>query len=275
MNNIKTTTHTYKEHNEDVFYADETLAFVIDGASGLTNFNISDSLNDVSWYVTTLKTNILKYRDADTLIENIKLALHMTNEVFQSFPNYHTLLEAPSAVIACIRVKADEIEYYVLGDCECILYKKDQTFLSLCDQRVDRFDQKAIAYGKKMQEERHINFSETRPYYKPLLLKHREMKNKEDGYFVLSNMEDAVYEAIYGLIKKNEIQSILLMSDGFSQLLHLFHRYSEETMIQICRQNDIDVLQSTLLEAQHLDPYMNLYPRLSFSDDATCVYIEL
>lgn len=275
MKKIKTTTHTYKAYNEDVFYADETLAFVIDGASGLTNINISDRQNDVAWYVATLKTNILKYQHSNHLIDCIKFALQATNQVYQAFPGYSLLEDAPSAVIACVRVKDDILEYYVLGDCECILYKKDQTFLTLCDQRVDRFDQKAIAYGKKVQEEHHIDFSKTRSFYKPLLIEHRKMKNKKDGYFVLSDYEDAVYEAIHGFIKKSDVQSIVLMSDGFSQLLHLFQSYSKEAFFQICEKQDITLLQSALLESQQSDPQMNRYPRLSFSDDATCVYLEL
>jgi len=276
MKNMKSISYSYKKGNEDCYYIDETMGFVIDGASGLDGVKITSSYSDAYWYSHRLKDNLIKYKNKETLRAMVQCALHDTNQEFDGYLGDQVLRDYPSAVIAMVRVKDDyELEYFILGDCECIIEKKDSHIIQLADHRIEYFDQKAIDYGKRIQKEKNINFIDTKKYFQFLLQKHRTYKNIENGYFCLSNNENILDEAVIGTIDCDDVKSVALMSDGFSQLIHLFKLYSLETFmsqLQVCTAQD---LLNELHYAQSNDADMNNFPRMSFSDDATLVYFEM
>ncbi|MCR0326032.1 protein phosphatase 2C domain-containing protein [[Clostridium] innocuum] len=268
-------TRTLKIENEDCYYMNDTLAFVIDGASGLDKTHITDAGSDAAWYSHNLKDAILKYQSDMDLKVVLQKAVQSVNEKFKKFPGYETVIDFPSAVISMSRINQDTLEILVLGDCTCILKKKNGEIKRIADRRIEQYDQRAIKEGIKRSIDNGVDFCETRKYYQHILTENRKMKNKKSGYYCLSDDEDAINYAYVKCYKCNEIHSVVLMSDGFSQMIDLFHLYDEQGFMSALSRNRVEKLYDELYSVQKTDNRMNDYPRFSLSDDATLVYFEL
>lgn len=275
MKKIKTVSKTLKIENEDCYYIDDTLAFVIDGASNLSKINISDCKSDACWYANEIKKNIVKYRDEQEIKAMLKKALLVTNQTYQTFKNIGMIEDYPSAVISLIRKWKDQYEFFILGDCVLLYKDANDCIHTFGDNRLEKVDEVAIQYGLKVREEKHIDFSEARKYYQKVLVSNRKLKNTKKGYYALSDDEHAVEQSLTGLISSANIKSVVLMSDGFYQIINLFHLYKEKTLFEALENGSIDDLYQELIQAQMKDEKLNDYPRFTLSDDATLVYFEL
>ena len=245
------------------------------GASGLDKICISGAGSDAAWYSHALKSVILSDHRDNNLIEIVKKAVHKVNKEFKRFPGYEYVNDFPSAVISMSRVAKGKLEVLVLGDCTCIIKKKDETIERIADRRIEPYDQKAIDKGIEMMQEKNIDFCDTRKYYQDILTNNRKMKNKEGGYYCLSNDEQAVNHSYVYSFDLDEIHSVALMSDGFSQIIDLFHLYDDETFMKALSEDGVEKLYEQLYAAQKHDDKMNSYPRFSFSDDMTLIYYEV
>ena len=268
-------TESMKQGNEDSFYVDDELAFVIDGASGLYKEKVSDAASDAAWYSHKLKELILKYRSEERLVDVIQKALHETNKAFTQFENFKNgVSDFPSAAIAVIRKKEGQLEYYILADCECIIQYNNDKIEEISDHRVENFDNQAIATAIQIMNEQKIHFVEAKKQINTILQANRKFKNREDGYYVLSNNEDILQNGISGSIPLNEINSVLLMSDGFYQLFDLFGIVSLKQFFREVELSELRGYYDLLKQAQLEDENMDRYPRLSLSDDATIVHFK-
>lgn len=275
MKMIKTGSETLKIENEDCYYIDDTLAFVIDGASNLSKINISDCKSDACWYANEIKKNIVKYRDEQEIKVMLRKALLDTNQTYQTFENIGMIEDFPSAVISLIRQRNDQYEFLILGDCVLLYKDSNDCIHTLGDDRLEKVDEVAIQYGLKVREEKHIDFSEARKYYQKILVSNRKLKNTKEGYYALSDDDHAVEQSLTGFISSTDIKSVVLMSDGFYQIINLFHLYKEETLFEALENGSVQDLYQELLQAQIEDDKLNDYPRFTLSDDATLVYFEL
>jgi len=266
---------TQKEENEDGCYADGALAFVMDGASGLSPFRISDHASDAAWYTDTLKHAVLKYRNLPELKDVLRCALDEVNTRYRQFEGFSQITDFPSAVIAMARVKKQDIQFLVLGDCICLLETKDNKILRIADERLQAFDQKALRYGMERCQKEHLDFCDARPFYQKILVENRRMKNKEGGYYCLSDQSIGIEHAYTAQYPLSELNSMILMSDGFAQLIDLFHLYEDTTIFSAIREKKTTTLMQELKDAQEKDRKSNQYPRFSFRDDATIVYAHM
>lgn len=269
---------TMKEENEDAFLVSKHYACVIDGASGLTKTHISDSSSDTAWFVSRLIHHIEhELDDACSLCSIVETACRKTQKEFHAIGGSKLdLIDHPGAVIAFIRVLKGRLEYYILGDCECLVVFDDGSLSILRDERVDALDQKAIEIGKEIQKKKGISFKECRSYYQHQLIENRKLKHQKNGYYVLDDTLKGVHHALMGWMPTDTIKHIALLSDGFAQYYRLFNLADDE--IDFMKQlNDYEIVDmyEALKKAQDEDVDFNDYPRFSHSDDATLIHIKL
>lgn len=275
FSNKKKISVTHKSSNEDCFYLADDLAFVIDGASGLDKVNITNEISDAAWYSHKLKEGILKYQKESEIRNVLSLALREVNDKYRNIAGFEKVKDFPSAVIAMARKKDEFIEVFVLGDCMLVLEKNDLEIERIEDTRIEKFDKKAILYGIQKSKEVDLDFCDTKEFYHNILVENRNKKNKKNGYFCLSDEVSAINEGYVRRYNADDLKSISIMSDGFSQIINLFHLYDDKSFVTAISNKDINDIYSELYEVQNKDDKMNLYPRLSKSDDATLLYFEL
>jgi len=91
---------------------------------------------------------------------------------------------------------------------------------------------------------------------------------------VISISEEAVDHCISGSINHCKLFDILLYTDGFGRLVTKYGRFSnDEKLIKSVKENGIIYNINLLRQIEEQDKLGQKYPRTSFSDDATCIFL--
>ncbi len=271
--NIQSITYTEKDQNEDTYYFDEDIAFVIDGASSLikndkSNYIVHNFVNEIKKYlIIYLKENI---SIGDALLKSLKFALKM--DLDKEF-----IMNDVSAAISIIRIKDEFLEIFYLGDCNILIEYVNSYELFSCE-KLNYLDSIVKKRMVDISKEENNSILETR-YHKDindLLIKNRSLKNKDNGYYTLDTVGNGINKAYSKRIKLNSIKSILICSDGFSQSYDTLNIYDDyKSIINRIRTNSIENIQREILNIQNDDYLLNKYPRFYKTDDITAIYLEL
>lgn len=264
--------------NEDIFNITDRAAWVLDGATGLTNSNISGFKSDANWYVEKwneyLSKNISKQ---EPLKEIIRAGIKEIREEYSKFNGFYSLsgLAYPCAAISVVRLLSEnEIEYFVLGDCTLLL-KNDKEELEIYDRKLEQLEDKIIEKIICEKNKNNINLLDAKELCLEDIRNTRLLKNKKSGYWILELNEEAVNHALTGVISVNKSSRICMMSDGFSQYYDTLNivKNSNEFMT-LLEENTIENLLADIRKVQESDNMCNKYPRLKKGDDSTIVYLE-
>lgn len=263
-----------KEENEDICFTSESMAWVLDGASGLYKQQITNQKSDAAWFVHQLDSYLKKHLMDDMDInEIIRNALIEIKERFLCFPNAKSVEDYPSCAAAILRVRNDVLEYYVMADCELLLKDKNENITKISDYRVSQFDDKAIQMA--IQEAKRTNTSvwECHDVMIPMELENRKMKNEKGGYFALSDNPDVCEEALMGSFDINNLTSLCLCSDGFAQYYQTMKVVEdEESLFHDLETLSLANMHERMYQKQQADATLTSYPRFRLTDDNTIIY---
>ena len=200
------------EYNEDVVVANSNIACVVDGATDVFFDKHPELGNIVSQYVNELVKMIIICFDPDkTLQDIIKLAI---DNVYCQLSSKYRLCdyneyELPTFSIVCIKENKDCYEYLVLGDCFLII-KSDRGFKTVEDKRINVFSKHNREEMKRREIDPRVDISSLDIYRST-----RKMANRKDGYPIGSVGGIGIKNAVCGIVNKNDVDNLLLFSDGF------------------------------------------------------------
>ncbi|MCM1988739.1 hypothetical protein [Oceanirhabdus seepicola] len=273
---IDSYTHSVKIENEDCFGVTATSAFVMDGASSLSDCHFTPALNDVVWMRNWWQNYLLEHLDdlETPLIKLLEQGVKDINEEFSEYTPVESLskLEQVSASIAIVRKNKNFMECFVLGDVEISLKREGQSVEVLTDERIKPLDQKVIQFmSKNTNRLNKCVFKGFTEEELALLKKNRMKMNTENGYYILSHDESAIANGIYKRYPLDYWSSCLLASDGVS-ILDKYYPRSE--LMELMRTKGVKSLIEVLRGYEGEDEKMVSLRRLKAHDDATAVYIE-
>lgn len=267
-----------KKVNEDIAYADENMAWVLDGATGLTDKKLTSFESDARWFVNEwdkyLKANL---NDKCKSIRNIVLeGIGIIRDKFykESGLEYIEEIKRPSASISIVRKNEDIIEYFMLGDCTLLIKDIDNNVTRIKDILLEKFDNRAISEMLKVRDEKNISWVEARKIINPILIENRLLKNTQDGYWILEFNEEAVSHCIEGKFFHKEVKNLALMSDGFSAIVDTYKYFNEGELIERLIEFGCEKTYKLIREIEEDDKDLLKYPRLKKGDDCTIVFIK-
>lgn len=269
-----------RSFNEDIAYVTESSAWILDGSSGLTDQVFTNSASDGHWFVLKwneyLQTAITDYTKnlKDIVIEGVD---KIKNQYFKALtkPNLDPI-SFPSSSIVIVRIKEISLEYFILGDCTLVVEQVGAPYKTIIDNRIEVFDNKAIKEIQKLQKVKQVSFDEARTKTLPLLRKHRSLKNKRDGYWILEFDKNAVEYAIYKEEKLRGETYLLLMSDGFAQLSTTFNQTKDVGgLISLAKRTNLSHLYEKITSFTEKDEECLLFPRLKRLDDASAILLQI
>ncbi len=264
-----------KEVNEDSLYCDSKIAMVVDGASSLAE---SRGESSARWLVDRFVRYVVSsYDDGVSLKELVREAI---NRVVESYVReYGEPVEDrafwPSASASIILVRGEYLEYMVFGDSPIILYPKASEPIVVRDYRLVQLDEEVVRLIH-----RHIvdgmEFSQVYREVLPVLRKHRRMLCTPEGYAAISLDIACVEHALYGRVRAEELEYVIMSTDGFMRIVDVF-RYIEdyETLLSEALSKGLASLLVKLRELEYRDRMCRKYPRLSISDDATSLLLRI
>ncbi|MDE7168150.1 MAG: hypothetical protein K2O28_04800 [Clostridia bacterium] len=259
---------TRKSHrwNEDRFINGRNYSIVLDGATPL---KISGQFNEARWLVDYFKNNIKRHSG------NIKSRLSkLCQDAYHNLPiEIKDEDYLPSASACWVEWNNDTIDIGILGDCEVTAVTYEDEYFRFYDDRLRVLDNIALNEMVAAAHKHGTTFLEARKYINDLLIKHRKLINKPNGYSAIALSPNAkICERAYS-IKRDNIKTLYLYSDGFSQAFENLGIYKTHT--EMFKQiESVDAEIAKIVAASFSDPNCNKHPRFKVIDDITVVKID-
>lgn len=262
--------------NEDIVCSTDTYGWVIDGATGLNNKNLTGTDSDAFWFVNEWN-EYLKESITDSS-RNIKEIVSsgiefISNKFHQIIEQVHPdKIDLPSASIVIIRVNDNKMEYFLLGDCTLIIQNASGESLVHKQYLLEKLDGIAKAEVLKLIRDKGMKFSEAKQKISSLLIKHRLLKNTPEGYWTLEFEKEAVEKSLWGSVDLEECQKVLLMSDGFSAIFDSYSYTNKDNIISLIEEQGLQRACSIIRAIENEDSEILRFPRFKKSDDASAVF---
>lgn len=268
-----------EEPLEDLTGRTDNATWVIDGASGMGERDLTDFDSDGVWFVETFD-ECLKKQTANISLSLSEIISTCINEVRIKFENYISeqindpMLE-PTGAISLVRERGSEIEYLVLGDCSLVIKKQSGNVETILGEGPREFDKRVVEEVINTMEREGVSYETAYSAARPMLKEHRRMKNKPDGYWTLGFEGDAVSHAKTGRISANNLDRLYLFSDGFELLVPTYDIFADwAAATDYIDANGIERTFQLLRDIERSDPECRRYPRLKPMDDASLVVVE-
>jgi hypothetical protein len=183
--------------NEDYAACGPGWAVLLDGATPRDDVD-SGCIHDVPWLARRLAAGIVAglLRDEAPLPAVLAEAIQRTCDAHAGSCDLSNP-DSPSSTVAIVRVRAEVLDYLVLGDSPVIL-RRGTGIVPICDDRADR-----LPGG--------------RPYSAELV---RRWRNTPGGFWVASTSQQAAREAVTGSAKG--ITEAALLTDGVTRLIERY-----------------------------------------------------
>lgn len=277
---IDAITDTYKLKNEDKYGMTKHAFWVMDGALSLNKNNYTDDGNDVFWMVNWWNSYLEKHLDNfdKSIVALLEEGVDRFNADFSIFVNINELskLDVASSGIAIVRINGEIVETYVLGDVEIDLKKKDAGIDTLIDEKIETLDNQVMdmIFNNQNRENEVIFNGYTKGELKVLRCNRMKMNTKQ-GYYILEHDKEAIKYGIYKEYNKNEISSILIMSDGYSAIYNKYKEFSKEELFEVCINQGVKNVLDKIRTIEDDDLDMKKHKRLRLHDDATALFFRI
>ena len=269
--------------NQDCVGASKSGVWLLDGISEVRNLSLKNNENAVVWFVNRINTYLSQYLDHHdlTIAEILKAAIREIREELGSLVtidiNSLQYNEHPSASIIVARnIQDKNIEIYSLGDCLAYLQTTNQEILIHNNElrRIEKQFQKEILNKKKeyslMTHSDFLNEIKIIERLKYL----RDDLYQNDKYHILNL--DSVMISKGQMSIHQSINTILLMSDGFSRIIDTYYLFKDyEDLLVNLEKQGVEQIYDTMREIEQRDQNVQQFPRLRVSDDASLIFASL
>lgn len=264
--------------NEDFVTVTQQSAWVIDGATGLTDRVFSSEESDGYWIAKKYDERIKDYiNESEELSVIIQRCAEEIREEYKKMTEESSIDEAakPSAAIALLRWEEDQIEYFVLGDCGFLAFNRRSQIKNVFGEGPRKYDEAVINDLHNLVTNEELEYEEAYEHVRPQLKEHRRLKNSPSGYWTLGLSAEAIDHADVGSLSTNEITSGLLMTDGFEVINTVFDVFKNwKATHDYLETNGLNRGIRVLRDIERGDPACRRYPRLKPSDDASVVILK-
>lgn len=298
--------------NEDATYISDTVVVVADGATGLhpdlfvMRRKRSNPRSDADWFAKDLALRFGS--DLEFALRNAAASNPLSDNAWQ-VDSRGILMSAldemerdylseaasqgledkirtagisclPSAAMHAAYIEDDNLILEALGDCPAIVKMQSGEYhilsgdgqLGILDAQVKVF---INAYARKHdmtpREARQSNavMGELRR------IRTHMNSGAPHGYSIASFHNKENIRVIRRVFDAACVEGVLLMSDGFYQLVDTFGVLSDEEIYEQCSKTSPMLLEKTLRQCQRDDADCERYPRTKVGDDATAVFVHI
>lgn len=258
------------QENQDYVSSFSNGAILLDGASPLKK----DSEYPTHKFVQDFVDTFIKFEDDGH--DSIEDALKSTLNHLKATSGLSDLSKSPSASAVIVRINNNTLECIQIGDCKVFIYGSEFKLPTAVfpPSRIEFLDEIALN-AQSAYLDLGFNTIEARESINSLLLNHRQLMNKDNGY---ASLTLASYNSKHISYKSIELDSklkykVLLASDGFYSG---FEKYSPNSIVQVFNE------KTTLLTAareyraiEDNDKELVQYPRFKLHDDSTALLLEI
>jgi hypothetical protein len=266
--------------NEDAMGEGGSLAFVLDGATGLGDQPLMRADSDAAWVARTaaaaLAANAPGYAgDLDSLVYKATVEVERAFRADRLRDSYEAY-EIPWATLAICGVTSGQLNLAFLGDSRLLVrdehglvhhfgaplrYRKGEQVLA----------QKMIAGATGPR----LGIESIRETVMPQLRASRAKVNTPEGYWLLGPDPRAAAHVVKSHLKIGTGAMVMLMTDGFYALIEDYKVYDDAGLIRAALGKGLAALGDELREIELNDPLGKKFPRMKTSDDATAMLVRI
>lgn len=256
--------------SEDAVGGGWNYLYVIDGATGLDNRPpcMDPLCTDAAWFARETAAWLEHYlpRSPAGLAKILTQGMAHIRSQWKGSEE-----QMPSAGIAVLRLLRGQLELFALGDCSCSIQKTDGSFVSSEETALRRLDALALAELTDHARRSGQPPSACLPLIQETLRRHRSLRNRPGGYWVLDPSGEGIPHARQQTLPISDCRSLFLCSDGFEQL----SGFTGMTLADLHKQTAIQgasALAKQLFAFQDKDRSFQQLPRFKLRDDASAAY---
>jgi hypothetical protein len=264
--------------NEDAAGATESAAWVIDGATGVSDLSpLVPGLTDAAWLAAQLdksfhdafdKAAVEPYTALAEIDADIRAMFSSTNTGPERSP-----AEQPTAAFALSVLRGDVVHLIGLGDCRIIVENR----LGEVEEFVP--SETGPAEASIIEERRRLLAAypdeDPWPRLKPFIRSLRQFANAANGYSIVHptlNWHSRVKRQVNSA---QTIRHLLAMSDGLYRFVDVFKVFSSGPLLRRAVKDGLAPLCAQLRDLENADDRCVIYPRVKTHDDASAVLVTL
>lgn len=268
------------KHNEDKIGFNGNSIWILDGATSFikTTNNIYNS--DAAWFSNEFNKLLKKNSDC-SIKDNLYKSLSEIEKIYNNIKlkKITQEWEHPSAQMAMVQYFENDkkINLAQVGDTRAIIKYKNGNVDILSYGFIDKLDDRNIKkIIRKYPDFCNLSLENKLKLIKPLIQKSRKKyMNARFGYPTVSTSlkileNDAV---LYKEFDVNDIDVILLATDGFLSIVENYKKYNMEKLIEIVQNYGIEYVVKTIRDIEEEDKECLKYIRFKKSDDTSAILI--
>jgi Protein phosphatase 2C len=261
--------------NADGLVLGKNMIAIIDGAANLGPSKIPDFANDAVWLAREIEDRISKKtlsKDHSTV-----LALEeIRQEILSEYNSYEgNVDERPFACLGIVREIGSCIEILNMGDLSFIIEMKDGSLQKFGESAVRVLDGQALQSLQNQIIARLSPHEARMQAVWPQILSNRSKRNAMQGYEVFDIEHSCASSFERKILLREEVKSLLLMTDGFYRCVDTFKIYTDQTLFQILSQKKLSQIKQEVRSLEEKDSECELYPRFKKHDDATAISLKI
>lgn len=267
---------TGSRFNEDGAGLRGRFAWIIDGATGLSEEQLTTGGSDAAWLADFIHGRLAALSGAEganrvlrQLESAVRSAFGEETAHVPDVSDHHT----PSACLGLIEATPGEgglltLQGRFLGDV-IALVPSEHGIVRWSDERAKPFERKTLAaLGAREHEPGQIPEAVRRQ-----ILENRTRLNQQDGYWVVNPRRPWAGQELRFEAQVQPGAPIVLATDGFMRLVDVFAVYSDDELHDRLATGKGQELMQELRDRERGDLMAGAYPRVKTHDDATFLVI--
>lgn len=264
--------------NEDICGAHGPLAWVIDGATSVSDERLLPGPSDAAWLVGAISEGLESHSGKDcSLRELLRTVLVDVNSRFNAEKRASESLPSVSASASMIlvRIRAAQLQFIQISDCRALVEMPGEPPLALGHLEMEDRDLHWLNEIKKLHKTGVTRIEEVQKRLRPLIRRERKLINRPGGYSAVTPSPESADKAMVGEMSVVPGTRLLLLSDGFYRLVDVFGLFRSQELLAATVGIGLERLYTELRSVEDSDPDCLEYPRYKKSDDATAMVIRI
>jgi len=264
--------------NEDAIGATAAAAWVIDGATGVSDRPpLVSGLTDAAWLAEQLNEKLHAAFKRASSDPTAALA-EVDDKIRAQFSTIDLLQESaaseqPSAAFALSVSTDDTVNLFGIGDCRIIFDNPGGGVREFVPS------DSGAAESLIIQERRRLLAAypgeDPWPRLRGFIRSMREFANVEGGYSIVHPTRTWNTRIKRQVHNAQEIRHVLALSDGLYRLVDVFRAINGPDLLRKALRDGLELLCSELRELELADDRCTVYPRVKTCDDASAVLVRV
>jgi serine/threonine protein phosphatase PrpC len=269
---------TVGKENDDALGSTGSIAFVLDGATGLGDAPLMAGASDAAWVARAAREFLLRRgegHDLRRILTEVGQGI-LTRFEAERLRAPQARYEWPWATVSLIGVEAGRLNIAYVGDSRILIETAgDEVHNFGINPSRTAFETRIAAKMIAARKGEALGIESIRATVLADLRRARDTVNTPNGFWMLGADPAVGANATVTSIALDGPATVLLATDGFYALVEDYKRYGDRELIATAQTMGLAILARELRRIEDDDPNGVRYPRMKKSDDATALLVRV